>query len=61
MTERPPDVPGEDTPPDLRLALQVIADLLADVDARLTDKALKARVLAVLTVVGRLREHLQEP
>jgi hypothetical protein len=59
----PPDVPGEDRDPHLRLAIVVSIALLRDLNDHLRDHEgddddLMLRIGAVLAVLGRIREHL---
>lgn len=55
--ELPPDVPGEDEPPDIRLAVVVTLLLFADLGDQLGDRytpELRGRVGAVSAVLRRL-------
>lgn len=58
----PPDRPGEDDPPDLDLALNVVLVLLGDLDEYVMGRGsfppdqLRPRIGAVSAVVRRIRE-----
>jgi hypothetical protein len=65
MSQSPPELPGgqESELPDIRLALSVTVTLLGDLEpvvARGSDPELVLRLVAVRSVLRRLRAHLEE-
>lgn len=59
----PPNIPGEDEPPDVRLAVLVASTLLRDLCDHLAlddEDELGLRIVAVLAVLHRVKENLDD-